>query len=176
MKIIEVKLATEQTANTIRNLYPLYLYDLSEIYGNKPNEYGIYEEEDIKTLSEQYHNQDIWFQNPQFLFPYIIYVDHKPAGFILLSTGKYSPKDTDYYVYEFFLLRPYRGNNIAQTAAIKVFDKYHGKWILYTNPPVLSKRAPTFWRKTIHQYTNGCFEEEIGETVFGEKLIFKFKN
>lgn len=49
-KILEVKvvLANEENAKIIKNIYPLYLHDLSEIHGNIPNEYGIYEEEPIK--------------------------------------------------------------------------------------------------------------------------------
>ncbi|WP_158644495.1 hypothetical protein [Clostridium ihumii] len=52
---VETILADKDKANIIRNIYPLYLYDLSEIYGNIPNKYGIYEYESVKTLDEQYH-------------------------------------------------------------------------------------------------------------------------
>lgn len=55
---IEVILSNNENSNIIKNLYPLYLYDLSEIYGNVPNEYGIYEDKPIKTLEEQYDVQD----------------------------------------------------------------------------------------------------------------------
>lgn len=41
---ITTVLADKENAFIIKNMYPLYLYDLSEIYGNVPNEYGIYEE------------------------------------------------------------------------------------------------------------------------------------
>lgn len=51
---VKIILSDKENSNIIKNLYPLYLYDLSEIYGNVPNEYGIYEEESIKTLMEQY--------------------------------------------------------------------------------------------------------------------------
>lgn len=47
---VKVVLANKENANIIKNIYPLYLYDLSEVYGNVPNEYGIYEDEHIKTL------------------------------------------------------------------------------------------------------------------------------
>jgi predicted acetyltransferase len=169
-------LTTKENFNTIRNLYPLYLYDLSEINGNFPNEYGIYEDEPIKTLQEQYHLQDIWIEKPGTLFPHIIFADNKPAGFALVSTGQYAPKDVDYYLFEFFLLRPYRGKNMGEIAAKQVFDKFQGKWKLYTNPTDSNKRAQTFWNKTINNYTSGNFEKEVGPTFDGEKLIFKFSN
>lgn len=40
---VMVVLATEENANLIKNIYPLYLHDLSGTYGNLPNEYGIFE-------------------------------------------------------------------------------------------------------------------------------------
>lgn len=173
---VETRLANRENANIIKNLYPLYLYDLSEIYGNVPNEYGIYEDEPIKTLEEQYNLQNIWFEKPEKLFPFITFVDNKPAGFALVASAEYAPKGTDYYMYEYFLLRPYRGNNIAEIAAKQVFDKFHGRWEVYTNPTESNKRGKSFWHKTINNYTSGDFEEFFGTTFDGEKLIFKFNN
>lgn len=173
---IEITLANDETSNIIRNIYPLYLHDLSESNGTFPNEYGIYEEEPIKTLEEQYNKQDIWFQKPDVLFPYIIFADRKPAGFALVSTGPYAPKSTDHYLFEYFLLRPYRGKNVAEAAAKQVFDKFQGRWELYTNPTKLNERAQHFWIKTINNYTSGNFEKSFGTTFDGEKLIFRFSN
>ncbi|QVK18487.1 GNAT family N-acetyltransferase [Mycoplasmatota bacterium] len=173
---IETILADDKTSNIIRNLYPLYLYDLSEFNGTLPNEYGIYEDEPVKTLEEQYHVQDLWFQEPGLLYPFIIFKDKLPVGFALVSTGKYSPKTTDYYLYEFFLLRPYRGENIAEIAAKQVFDKFKGKWELFTHPTPSNIRAQSFWQKTINHYTSGNFTRENGPTFDGEKIIFRFSN
>jgi len=173
---VKVVLANEENANIIKNIYPLYLYDLSEVYGNVPNEYGIYEDEPIKTLAEQYEIQNIWFENTDSLLPFIIMVDGKPAGFDLVSTGKYAPKGMDYYVFEFLLLRPYRGRNIATIAAKQIFDKFLGKWGLYVAPSGTNLRAENFWRKTINDYTEGNFEEKQGSTFDGYKLIFTFNN
>lgn len=173
---IETILANDETANIIRNIYPLYLHDLSEIHENVPNEYGIYEDEAMKTLDEQYHVQDTWFQKPGLLFPFIIFADKRPTGFALISTGKFAPKGTDYYVYEFFLLRPYRGKNIAEIAAKQIFDKFRGNWELFTNPTTLNQRGQSFWHKTINNYTSGNFEKSFGTTFDGEKLIFRFSN
>jgi len=174
--MIEIILSNNENSNIIKNLYPLYLYDLSEIYGNVPNEYGIYEDKPIKTLQEQYDLQDIWFQKPELLFPFIILVDKKPAGFALVATGECAPTGVDYYVYEFFLLRPYRGKNIAEISAKQVFDKFEGKWEVYTNPTASNIKGQSFWHKTINHYTLGNFEEVFGKTFDGEKSIFKFNN
>lgn len=94
----------------------------------------------------------------------------------LISTGKFAPKGTDYYVYEFFLLRPYRGKDIASIAAKQIFDKFLGEWKLYVAPSGTNPRAEKFWRKTISDYTNGNFEEKHDVTFDGYKLIFTFNN
>ncbi|MGG7164083.1 GNAT family N-acetyltransferase [Clostridium ihumii] len=173
---VETILADKDTANIIRNIYPLYLYDLSEIYGNIPNKYGIYEDESVKTLDEQYHIQDVWFKKQGELFPFIIFVDKNPAGFILVSNGKFAPKNVEYYVHEFFLMRPYRRKNIAEIAAKQVFNRFQGKWEVYTNGTNSNKKGQAFWNKTINNYTLGNFEKTFGETFDGKKLIFKFGN
>lgn len=68
----KVVLANKNNSNIIKNLYPLYLHDISEIYKTLPNEYGIFENESVKTLIEQYEIQNIWFDEEGILFPFII--------------------------------------------------------------------------------------------------------
>ena len=174
---IEAILATKETEKIIKNLYPLYLHDLAEIYERLPNEYGIFEDEPIKTLAEQYELQNVWFEKPGILYPFIIMVDGNPAGFDLVSAKPYAPKSTDYYLYEFFVLRPYRGKGIAEEAAKQVFDRFRGKWELYTSHKN-NERGKGFWRKTLRNYTGGNYEETSGETFLndGIKTIFRFKN
>ncbi len=84
-------------------------------------------------------------------------VDGRPAGFDLVSTGEFAPKEMDYYLYEFFLLRLYRGKGIASIASKQIFDKFPGKWGLYVSPTGTNPRAERFWRKTIKDYTNENF-------------------
>lgn len=173
---VETILANKDNENIIKNLYPLYLYDLSEHYGNSPNEYGLYEDESVKTLIEQYEFQNIWFEKPDILFPYIIMADGNPVGFILVATKPYVSKETDYYVNEFFILRNYRGKNIGEIAANQVFDKFNGRWELFTNHLDTNIRGQKFWRKTVRGYTGNSYEETCGQTIHGEKIIFRFNN
>lgn len=174
---IETILAGEDKGDIIRNIYPLYLYELAGIYQQYPNEYGIYEDEPIKTLAEQYHVQDNWFKYPEYLFPYIITVDDKPAGFIMIATKRFIPKTTDHYVYEFFLLNSYRGKGIAEIAAGQVFDRFKGRWELYTRN-TNNERGQKFWRKTIDNYTKGDYLETEGMTFIDDEIkkIFRFSN
>lgn len=175
---VSVELVKKEEAYIIKNLYPLYLHDLAEIYGHFPNENGIFEEsKDYRTLSDQYDIQNIWWQKPDALFPYLIRVDGRPAGFMMIASTPYCNKGIDYFVHEAFLLRPFRGKGVGEYAAIAIFERYKGKWELFTNPSSeTNQRGQQFWRKTIRNYTNNHFTEEFGETFDGYKLIFRFEN
>lgn len=174
---IDVRLTDKNEAYIIKNLYPLYLYDLSVHYDSIPNVHGIYEDsDDFKTLCDQYEVQNILWEKPEVLFPYIIIVDGIPAGFALIATPPHCNKGIDYFVNEFFLLQSLRGKGIAERVANIIFDQFNGKWELFTNPLEKNIIGQKFWRKTISNYTNGVYVEETGETFDGYKLIFRFNN
>lgn len=174
---ITISLTDPSTKFMINNLYPLYLHDLSEIWGWKPNQYGVFEEDDTLTLHAQNDVFDIWWSNPSALFPYLIRVDDIPAGFALVAAPPYTPHGSDYFLHEFFVMRPYRGKGVAEAAAYQVFGHHHGTWELQTNPEETNTRAQAFWRRTLHNYTHGSCREEIAETDNdGIKLIFRFMN
>lgn len=173
---IEIKLADNTNGFIIKNMYPLYLHDLSGIHGTLPNEYGIFEERPIRTLGEQYDIQQIWFEDPELLFPYLIMADTIPAGFCLVGSGKYVPAEVDYFVYETFVLRPFRGKDISYHAMTEAFEKHHGKWMLFTHSTKNNIRAKTFWHKTIGCYTGNKYTttEKIIDGM--PKLVFEFEN
>ncbi|WP_100404274.1 GNAT family N-acetyltransferase [Bacillus solitudinis] len=174
---IDVQLTDENQAYIIKNLYPLYLYDLSGHYGRLPNVHGVFEDgDDFRTLNDQYVVQNIWWEKPDVLFPYLIFVDGIPAGFVLIATQPHCNKGIDYFVNEFFLIQSVRGKGIAERVANIVFDQFIGNWELFTNPLEKNIVGQRFWRKTISNYTNGVFIEEKGETFDGDKLIFRFNN
>lgn len=174
---IDVQLTGKNEAYIIKNLYPLYLYDLSVHYGRVPNIHGVYEDNnDIRTLNDQYEVQNIWWEKPDILFPYLILVDGIPSGFMLIATPPHCNNGIDYFVNEFFLIQSLRGKGIAERVANIVFDQFNGNWELFTNPLKENIVGQKFWRKTISNYTNGAYVEEEGETFDGSKLIFRFNN
>ncbi|MDU4951188.1 MULTISPECIES: hypothetical protein [Clostridium] len=103
------------------------------------------------------------------------FIEEAKIAAILHDIGAIEGKN-NHYAYEFFLLRPYRGRNIASIAAKQIFDKFLGEWKLYVAPSGTNPRAEKFWRKTISDYTNGNFEEKHDVTFDGYKLIFTFNN
>jgi predicted acetyltransferase len=173
---IEVILASNTNGFIIKNMYPLYLHDLAGIHKTLPNEYGIFEEDPIRTLEEQYDIQQVWFEHPEELFPYLIVVDGIPAGFCLVGSGRYVPKEVAYFVYETFLLSPFRGKGVSYEAILSIFSKHTGKWRLFTHSTENNERAKAFWHKTVGTYTSGnyiTYEKEIDGMP---KLVFEFCN
>lgn len=174
---IDVQLTDINKSYIIKNLYPLYLYDLSGHYDKLPNIHGIYEDnDDFRTLSDQYEAQNIWWEKPAILFPYLIVADGIPGGFILIATPPHCNQGIDYFINDFFLIQSLRGQGIAEYAVNKVFEQWKGNWELFTNPSEKNVVGQKFWRKTISNYTNGNYTEEQGETFDGYKLIFRFNN
>jgi len=167
----------QDTAHILNNLYTLYLHDLSEFDGAFPNEHGVFDEEQVRTLAEQAEafSYGDWLKTPDHLYPFLILADGRPAGFNFIATHPYSvPEHVDYMVHEFFLLHAYRGKGVGEAAATQVFERLRGKWEVFAMPN--NPRAQGFWRRTISHYTGGQYHEELGPTVFGERVIFRFSN
>ncbi|WNS45621.1 GNAT family N-acetyltransferase [Paenibacillus sp. MMS20-IR301] len=177
----ELGLTNADEAYIIKNMYPLYLHDLSGHYGltagHIPNRHGIFEDDpECRTLAEQYEAQNIWWDKPGVLYPFLIRADEHPAGFVLIATPPHCAQGIQYFVNDFFVLQPFRGTGTAEQAAIQVFDRFRGEWELFTNPADKNITAQAFWRKTLTRYTRGRFAERTGETFDGHKLAFRFNN
>ncbi|WP_405169544.1 GNAT family N-acetyltransferase [Paenibacillus sp. FSL H3-0286] len=174
---ITITLTDSASKFIINNLYPLYLHDLSEIWGTIPNRYGVFEEDETQTLQEQNKVFDIWWEKAGILYPYLIKENDIPVGFALVATPPYTPSVCEFYLNEFFILRPYRGKGIAEYAAKEVFKLHLGNWELQTNPTDTNRRAQHFWRKTLKEYTSDSYLEECGKSYDDElKMIFTFNN
>ncbi|WP_430157929.1 GNAT family N-acetyltransferase [Paenibacillus algorifonticola] len=174
---VTVRLCGVEEKFIINNIYPLYLHDLSEVWKHKINRYGVFENDDTRTLTEQNRVFDIWWEHPNVLFPYLITVDHLPAGLAFVATPPFTPcpPSIHYYMNEFFLLRNYRGKGIGEEAFRQIIKKMPGNWELQTNPTDRNERAKHFWRKTLNTCTNGNYSEELGHhPEDGDKLIFRF--
>ena len=90
---VELKLSSLEDAHMIKNLWPLYLHDISQFEGVGPNQHGVlWAEDDVRTLAEQGDGQNTWWEKPDVLFPYLILADGLPVGFNLVATGGYVPE------------------------------------------------------------------------------------
>lgn len=174
---VTVRLCGVEEKFIINNIYPLYLHDLSEVWGHQINRYGVFENDDTRTLAEQNRIFDIWWEHPDVLFPFLITVDDIPAGLAFVATAPFitCPDYIDYYMNEFFLLRNYRGKGVGEEAVRQIINKMPGQWEVQTNPTERNERAKRFWRRTLNACTNGNYSEELGyHSEDGEKLVFRF--
>lgn len=131
---IEITRITKDQRDTFLNLYNLYLYDLSEYTAEDPEENGKFD----PTNTYLYLERDE-------LHPFFIRYLDKPIGFILVCSPPFVPEGVDYTIQELFLLKKYRGNNIASKGIEKVLDQFKGKFSigqLEANKPAIS-----FWKK-----------------------------
>lgn len=62
-------------------------------------------------------------------------------------------------VNEFFIMRPFRGKKIGEYALTDIFNRFRGKWLIYTTPTDKNLKTIQFWRKTLSRYTNDQFVE-----------------
>ncbi|ANF98580.1 acetyltransferase [Paenibacillus bovis] len=175
---MQITLCPVEESHIILNLYPFYLYDLSEIWERQPNRHGVFEEEDsYRTLAEQSDVFRIWWQHPGILFPYLIRVGGIPAGFALVATPPYIPthEPIDYFMHEFFIMRPFRGQGLAAQAARHIFGQFRGSWGLHTNPTEHNQHAIHFWNRLLADYTNNKYSSELIEGSENEQFLsFRF--
>lgn len=149
--------ATEAEAHVFVNLWPLYQYDLSEVGGMPVNADGLFEDEGIRE-HDYMSDLRVWFRRPGHLFPFLIRVDGRAAGFAMIGGApSNAPKDRDFLVQEMFLMRPFRGLGVAEGAMRQVFARLPGLWEIWVIPE--NSRALAFWRKVVGELTDGQYTE-----------------
>lgn len=127
---LELKTVEKEDIILLKNLYQLYLYDLSPYTGEKINSAGLFNEESIEL-----------FLSEDDLKAFFIIYKRQIIGFILIQSGIYSPmKDVDYYISEFFILAQYRKNRLGLNSLKILFNNYPGTYLsgqLSNNQPAL---------------------------------------
>ena len=137
----------------LRRLMELYLYDFSEFDLADVGPHGLYE----------YPYLDHYWTEPG-RYPFIIRVDERLAGFVLVTQHNYLTGEVDpergaaWVIAEFFVMRRYRRQGIGEAVARQVFERFPGQWQvaqIRENTP-----ASLFWRKVIGRYTAGQYQEQ----------------
>lgn len=146
--LLEAPIAEKET---LANLLELYEYDFSDFDGKDVDEKGKY----------GYKYLDLYWVEPN-RHPFLMKVDEKLAGFVLVNLNDPEAKEENIHsIAEFFVLRKYRGKGIGEEAAIKIFDRFPGKWNV--RQLTENKAAQAFWKKVIDRYSKGSFKETAGE-------------
>jgi predicted acetyltransferase len=155
---ITLEVAGRNQKQTLRNLYSLYLHDLSA-YAN-----GLHVSEDGSFEFDSF--EVIW--EKEGLTPYFIKADSGLAGFALIL-GAPLTKKVDNVINDFFILNPYRGKGVAKAAAAEIFASHKGSY--YISQLTKNEPAVRFWKK-IYQQLEIDFEENL-EVQDGEEVVYQ---
>jgi predicted acetyltransferase len=148
---ITVNIAIEtvpiEQKSVLRNLLELYAYDFTEFVQDNVDCHGLY---GYKYLDHY------WTEEGRH--PFIMYIDGNIAGFVLIRS--YYVNDLKDYVYsisEFFVMKKYRKQGVGKKVAFQMFNLFPGVWEVAEIEE--NRPAQAFWRKIIHAFTQGDFEE-----------------
>ncbi|WHY55982.1 GNAT family N-acetyltransferase [Peribacillus simplex] len=131
----------------LKNLYSLYLHDLSEYTeGLDLSSDGAFEFDSFEL---------IW--KMEGVTPYFLKKDKTIVGFLLLLERPFLNKEYDYSINDIFILKKYRRKGIAIALVKELFKQKKGSYFVVE----LAKNIPAviFWRK-IFSALNIDFEEK----------------
>ncbi|PKL25766.1 MAG: hypothetical protein CVV47_03740 [Spirochaetae bacterium HGW-Spirochaetae-3] len=143
-------LCTPENSQIIKNLYPLYIYDLAEFEFKKFNDSGILGQSNCMNWDQKTKSLDLWWENTDERFPYIIYDNSEPIGFCLIACPTIPYEGIDNYLVEFFIAKTSRNKGIGRLIARKAIESLAGSWTLRVLPR--NNDAYTFWKNTIHGF------------------------
>ena len=157
MKVILEKIRPDNK-EVLRNLYSLYLHDLSSYTkGLQISEDGSYEFDSFSLIWEK-----------EGVTPYFIIAGGKLAGFILILEAPFTKK-VDKVINDFFILNPFRGIGVANAAVSEIFADNKGSY--YISQLVKNQKAVSFWKKVYQQ--KGIIFEEQSEVEDGEEVVYQ---
>lgn len=132
---VTLKAVVESEKSILRNLYSLYLHDLSRFT----------EMIDLEADgSFKYESLDK-FWDIDGLSPYFIKLDDSIIGFILLLERPFLTKEYDLGINDFFIINKYKGKGVAAQAVEKLFEAKKGQYFVVQ--VIENKRAVSFWKK-----------------------------
>ena len=143
--MIELIEAAESEKTVLFNIFEKYFYEFSQWVKTDVEDDGLY----------HYEWLDCYFTEEK-RFPYLIKVDGKLAGLVMVSDYPEVPDEpTDFCLSEFFVMHKYRRCGVGREAVFQVLDKHHGKWQLKYHPHNIA--SVKFWNTVINEYTGGKF-------------------
>ncbi|GAM14575.1 GNAT family N-acetyltransferase [Mesobacillus selenatarsenatis] len=157
MKVTLEKIRPDKK-EVLRNLYSLYLHDLSAYTdGLQISKDGSFEFDSFSLIWEK-----------EGITPYFIKVDEKLAGFVLILEAPFTKK-VDKVINDFFVLNAFRGKGVSKAAVSEIFA--HNKGRYYISQLVKNETAVHFW-KNIYKQMEIDFVEQP-EVQDGEEVVYQ---
>jgi predicted acetyltransferase len=146
---IVLDVATSADAGLLSNLLELYIHDLSEVFPSvqlgDDGRFG-------------YANLPLYWSEPERRFAFIIKSESRVAGFVLVTCGSPASDDPNVFdIAEFFVARCYRRSGVGRRAAVLLWNRLPGKWIVRVSEG--NRDALPFWAHVIAEFTSGAATE-----------------
>jgi len=136
---VKLQEVLESEKSILRNLYSLYLHELSKYTTNLDiSEDGLFHFEELDK-----------FWNVDGMSPYFIMFDEKVVGFLLLLERPFLKKSNDYGINDLFILNKCKGKGLATQVVRTLFEEKPGRY--FVMQVVENKRAVAFWKKVYHE-------------------------
>jgi predicted acetyltransferase len=149
----------------LANLLELYVHDLSEIFDVTPGEDGRF----------GYERLPLYFSEPERRFAFLIRFRGRIAGFALVTRGSPGSDDPDVLdVAEFFVLRGYRRFGVGRQAAVALWDRLRGAWLVRVSEA--NRAGLPFWDGVIREYTHGAYTAATRAGSPNPWRVFAFKS
>ncbi|MBQ8522141.1 MAG: GNAT family N-acetyltransferase [Clostridia bacterium] len=158
----KLKQIDNQNLNILKNLFQLYIHDISKELPWDCDDNGIFE---AYSLSEWIENKDN--------FGYLVYIEDKLAGFVMVDKEfkVLENQANSYNLSEIFILNNYKGKGLASSVVKQVFNIFKGNWECRPVPKSIS--ALTFWERVFkNNFPYNVTKHEWKENRFA----FTFKN
>jgi predicted acetyltransferase len=162
--MVNLRAANESDKELYKNLFNMYQNELSpylsDLY-SEVDENGYFDKDTV----------DCYFNDNENVFPFIITVNAKIAGCVVLSKPPYVKPGCNYCIQELFVLGLYRGKGVAEAACNYLMKKYKGKYCILVLKENI--RAIKFWQKFISKNTVIISEEEYDEKSVAFEFVTK---
>jgi len=160
---VTVDAAAATDAALLDNLLELYLHDLSPVFSIEPGPDGRF----------GYPKLPLYWSEPERRFPFLIRHGSRVAGFALVTRGSPASDDAEVFdVAEFFVLRNHRRAAVGRRAAVLLWNRMPGRWIVRVSEG--NHGALPFWRGIIAEYTKGAATETRREGTPHAWRVFAF--
>ncbi len=114
---VSLKKIGVESRHILENLFPYYIYDMSEYMGWNPDENG--------QFTYNSSNFDVYWELDDHA-PYFIYVESDLVGFVLVR--RYPENNAVYDIAQFFVLRKFKGRGVGKEALKLIVKMFPGKW------------------------------------------------
>ncbi|MGI9281647.1 MAG: GNAT family N-acetyltransferase [Endozoicomonas sp.] len=145
---IQLLPAKADDMNIIENLFPYYIYEMSDFLQRAPSQEGLF------TFNPESLTP---YQESEDHYPFLIKCNDEIAGFALV---RHYPADPSLFdMDQFFVLKKFNGLGVGRQAFKALVDQFQGKWqvrVLKENEQGLA-----FWGAVIDGLTRGDFVRRV---------------